>query len=120
MHQQVVLRGNKETKEKILDMSMRMLEKVDQNEEVKTKILSKYNNVEKRRTSIINDDMSSQKMNLQKRLAQRKFKRSSNKFQGAITHSGKGGELQSADDEHGTGNSTQLDDFEVMDINLPK
>ena len=82
INEQLFLGGSKQSKEKKLDMSMRVLETADQNEEEKTKIISKYDQFEKRKSTIVHSDISSQTVNLQKRLAQRKFKRSSTKTQG--------------------------------------
>lgn len=57
-----------------MDMSLRVLETVEKAEEEKTKIIDNFNTVCNRKSSIIQDDMSTQKANLHKRLAQRKCK----------------------------------------------
>lgn len=71
----LMLKQSKESaKDKKLDMSLRVLETVEKAEEEKTKIIEHYNTVCIRKSSIVHDDISTQKANLQKRLAQRKSK----------------------------------------------
>ena len=80
----------------MIDMSLSLIECAEQNEEEKDHILQKYNHSEKQRHSLVHKDISTQSMSLQKRLAQRKFKKSINKFQGTGSKSGKF-EQQSSD-----------------------
>jgi hypothetical protein len=81
IHEKPVYLGSKHVKDKKLDMSMRVLG--EPLEEEKIKIMDKYNHTERSKSNIIHNDISSQTMNLQKRLAQRKFtKNSSTKTQG--------------------------------------
>jgi hypothetical protein len=89
-------RKNRPAREKMLDMSLSLIECADQNEEEKDQILQKYNHSERQRHSLVHKDISTQSMSLQKRLAQRKFKKSINKFQGTGSKSGKF-EQQSSD-----------------------
>ena len=57
-----------------LDMSMRVLETIDKAEEEKVKIIDNFNQICKKKSNIVQDDISTQKVNLQKRLAMRKSK----------------------------------------------
>ena len=55
---------------------MRVLETIDKGEEEKVKIIDSFNQNYKKKSTIVQDDITSQKANLQKRLAMRKSKQS--------------------------------------------
>lgn len=57
-------------------MSMRVLETIDKGEEEKVKIIDSFNQNYKKKSTIVQDDITCQKANLQKRLAMRKSKQS--------------------------------------------
>lgn len=111
---QVKIKNTKRVKELQLDMSMRVLETVEQTEEEKSKIINKYNNFEKRKSTIVHDDISIQQMSLHKRLAQRKFKRSNSKTQGAFMNSTKHAEQQASMDSNDSGGFSKTLHFDDL------
>ena len=68
----MLMKGSDTPANKKLDMSMRVLETIEKSEEEKVKIIDNYNQICKKKSYIVQDDISAQKSNLQKRLAMRK------------------------------------------------
>lgn len=123
IHEKPIFLGSKKAKEKQLEMSMMVLGAPI--EEEKTKIMDKYiqnlNHVEKNKSNIVHSDISSQTMNLQKRLAQRKFtissnNRSSNKTQGnsIFALKTKGKKSSDSNDSGGFCNTANIADLERL------